>query len=97
MPRRKYSLLPEHENKEINCFAFYLNRAGQPSCRALNEIYCLKDLVPCAFFATPRQAAQSAERAARRLRVQEEERRSDKCAVCTHRTCESGVGKEVDG
>lgn len=63
MPRHVYRFLPGRENTEVNCFAFYRSKTGKPMCRALSDIYCLKEYKQCAFFATPSQAAKSAKRA----------------------------------
>ena len=64
MPRHVYKFLPGREDTEVNCFAYYRTKNGKPACRALSDIYCLKEYAPCAFFATPHQAAKSAKRAA---------------------------------
>ena len=62
MPRHVYKFLPGRENDEVNCFAYYRSKSGKPMCRALSDIYCLKEYAPCAFFATPHQAALSAKK-----------------------------------
>ncbi|MDR0838840.1 MAG: hypothetical protein LBN99_04270 [Oscillospiraceae bacterium] len=56
MPRRKYKFLPGLENAEVNCFAYYRTKSGKPACRALSDIYCLKERTPCAFRAPPSAA-----------------------------------------
>lgn len=66
MPRRKYNFLPGREDAEVNCFAYYRKGDGTPACRALADIYCLKERAPCTFFATPRHARLARERAERR-------------------------------
>ena len=66
MPRHVYKFLPGRENAEVNCFAYYRNKKGTPCCRALSDIYCLKEYAPCAFRATPYQARRAAEKAAKR-------------------------------
>jgi|GEM_PF-774325 len=76
MPRRVYKFLSGREKMEVDCFAYYRNKAGRPCCHALTDIYCLKDYAPCAFRATPYQARIAREKAAARLRKIEERRRA---------------------
>ncbi|MDR0916623.1 MAG: hypothetical protein LBN02_05480 [Oscillospiraceae bacterium] len=56
MPRHKYTFIEGRENNTVNCFAYYRDKRGVPSCHALNEIYCLKDRTPCAFYCPPHNA-----------------------------------------
>ena len=56
MPRKKYYFIPGRERATVNCFAFVRTAAGAPACRALTDIYCLKEDKPCPFFATPEEA-----------------------------------------
>ena len=63
MPRHVYRFLPGREDAEVNCFAYYRTKAGKPACRALSDIYCLKEYATCAFFSTPQQAAMAAKNA----------------------------------
>ncbi len=67
MPRRKPTILPGRENVRVNCFAFYIDKSGKPACRALTDVYCLKERTPCPFFATPARAATARKKAWRRL------------------------------
>ena len=61
MPRKKLKLIPGR--KAPNCFAFYVDKSGNPRCDALQDVYCLKEYAPCPFFKTPK-AAMAARRAA---------------------------------
>lgn len=63
MPRHIYGFLPGREDEEVNCFAYYRTKSGKPACRALSDIYCLKQYAPCSFFATPQKAAMASKRA----------------------------------
>ncbi len=67
MPKKKLTILPGRENSRVNCFAFYINKAGNPACHALSDIYCLKERLPCPFCATPDAASAARMRAMRRL------------------------------
>lgn len=42
------SLLIREPNKE--CIFCSHTASGKPSCRALNDIYCAKELNPCKFY-----------------------------------------------
>jgi hypothetical protein len=61
MPRKKLKMIPGRTPP--NCFAFYIDKGGNPRCSALSDVYCLKEYTPCAFQKTP-QAAMAARRAA---------------------------------
>jgi hypothetical protein len=63
LPRRRYRFLPGRENDTVDCFAFYRDKSGRPSCDALTDIYCMKSPEPCVFFATPQGAAKARRRA----------------------------------
>lgn len=67
MPRKKLTLLPGREQRREDCFAFYLDKAGAPKCRALQDVYCLKENKPCTFRATPEAAAAAKRKARLRL------------------------------
>ena len=67
MPRRTLKFRPGAETCTVNCFAFYVNKGGKPSCAALQDIYCLKEDVPCTFKAAPAVAAAARARSVRRL------------------------------
>ncbi len=67
MPRRKLTILPGRESMRPNCFAFYIDKSGKPACRALSDVYCLKERLPCPFQATPAAAARARKRASHRL------------------------------
>lgn len=67
MPRKKLTILPDRKNAHVDCFAFYLDTAGAPACRALADVYCLKQRAPCPFCATPAEAAAARKKAKRRL------------------------------
>ncbi|MEL4106332.1 hypothetical protein AAFA46_05750 [Oscillospiraceae bacterium WX1] len=67
MPRKKMPYLPGRETARPNCFAFYVDRGGRPACRALRDVYCLKEKRSCTFRATPESAAEARKRAWRRL------------------------------
>lgn len=59
MPRKKLVFLPGKEKLAVDCFAFYTDKSGKPKCKALQDIYCLKEHTPCPFKATPQEAARS--------------------------------------
>lgn len=65
MPRKKLTVLPG--SKTPDCFAYYTDKGGTPRCRALSDVFCLKERVPCPFKATPEQAAAARKKAVRRL------------------------------
>ena len=67
MPRKKLKLLPGRENAVVDCFAFQITNVGRPDCKALQDIFCLKEYKPCPFRAAPAEAAAARERSARRL------------------------------
>jgi hypothetical protein len=67
MPRKKLEILPGRENRRQNCFAFYIDKSGAPSCRALDDVYCLKETTPCSFRKTPEAAAEARRKVMRRL------------------------------
>jgi hypothetical protein len=68
MPRKKLTIPQVKAANQPNCVAFYTSNSGKPSCRALNDVYCLKDKSrPCPFRATPAAAARARQKAARRL------------------------------
>ena len=49
MPRKKLTILPGREVMRPNCFAFYIDKDGNPACHALSDVYCLKERLPCPF------------------------------------------------
>lgn len=67
MPRKKLALLPGCENGNVNCFAFYTDKSGTPKCRALTDVYCMKEKAPCTFQATPEDAFAAKRKAHQRL------------------------------
>ncbi len=67
MSGKERPVLPGRENSRVNCFAFYIDRAGNPACRALRDVYCLKETTPCPFRATPARAAAARRKSWRRL------------------------------
>jgi hypothetical protein len=67
MPRKKLELLPGREERREDCFAFYIDKTGEPKCRALTDVYCLKEHTPCKFRATPETAFEAKRKARLRL------------------------------
>jgi hypothetical protein len=68
MPRKKLTIPQVRAANQPNCFAYFTDSSGKPSCHALNDVYCLKDKSrPCPFRKTPAAAARARQKAARRL------------------------------
>ena len=75
MPRKPKGVLPGLSMSGSECFAYSEDIFGNPHCRALTDIYCLKELRPCPFRATPEDAAAATTRS---RRIVEAKRRTAK-------------------
>ncbi len=72
MARKKLTIRPGSEFRRTNCFAFYIDKSGNPDCHALRDVYCLKEKTPCKFRATPESAAAARKKALQRLAAKAE-------------------------